>query len=162
LVCTWGRSFVLLHIQPASLQAPNKAVILSEALRRCIAKQRALWRGVEGPRGCLSYPCARSFSPSKPHLADTPRSFPWTEDIKWRSCTRSSWLKSLEPHRQDTHSRGPSTPRHKVLRYAIHLPSASLRMTALFGACKLAGWIRESTKDRKSHKALRMTILWEF
>jgi hypothetical protein len=47
--------------------------------------------------------------------------------------------------------RGPSTPRHKVLCYAIDLRSASLRMTTL-----LVGY-GGSTKDLKSH---RMTILW--
>jgi hypothetical protein len=60
--------------------------------------------------------------------------FPWTEDKKCRSCTRASWLKSLEPHRQDKHPRGPSTPRHKAPCYAIDLRSASLRMT-LYTLC---------------------------
>jgi hypothetical protein len=83
----------------------------------------------------------RSFSPLKPLLADPPRSLPWAEDKKCRSCTRASWLKSLEPHRQDKHPRGPSTPRYRALCYAIDLRCASLRMTALLGACKIAGWI---------------------
>jgi hypothetical protein len=39
------------------------------------------------------------------------------------------------------HRRGPSTPRHKALCYAIDLRSASLRMTTLLGACNIAGCI---------------------
>jgi putative endonuclease len=44
-------------------------------------KQRALWRGVEGPRGCLSYPCRSDlFNHRSPHRADPPRSFSWAEN----------------------------------------------------------------------------------
>jgi hypothetical protein len=36
-----------------------------------------LWRGVEGPRRCLSYPCCSDFFDHRsPHRADPPRSFP--------------------------------------------------------------------------------------
>jgi hypothetical protein len=40
-----------------------------------------LWRGVEGPRGCLSYPCrSELFNHRSPNRADPSRSFPWAEN----------------------------------------------------------------------------------
>ncbi len=38
-----------------------------------------------------------------------------------RFCSGLRWLKSSEQHGQDKHRRGPSTPRHKILHYAIDL-----------------------------------------
>jgi hypothetical protein len=45
-----------------------------------IARHDAWWRGVEGPRRCLSYPCfSELFNHRSPHRADPPRSFPGAE-----------------------------------------------------------------------------------
>jgi hypothetical protein len=39
-----------------------------------------LWRGVEGPRRCYLTDAVRSFSPTEPHRAGPPRSFPGAEN----------------------------------------------------------------------------------
>jgi hypothetical protein len=59
--CSASFLFCVLHVQPVVFQAPNKIVILSEALRR-YRRQRTLWRGVEGPRRCLLAGALRSSS----------------------------------------------------------------------------------------------------
>src|SRR5580704_13587075 len=59
------------------------------------------------------------------------------------------------------HRRGPSTPRHKALCYAIDLRSASLRMTTLFGGLQCS-WLdmQEHEKFKKS-QPFRMTgLVW--
>jgi hypothetical protein len=98
----------------SSFQAPHKTVILSGARHRSIANRGLRSAESKDLGGAQFTHAARSFSPPKPHLADPPRSFPWTEDKKCRSCTRASGLKSLEPHRQDKHHRGPSESKSPV------------------------------------------------
>jgi hypothetical protein len=55
--------FVLLHVQPAALQAPKQSRHPERSASRIYRKQRALWRGVEGPRRCLLADALGAFRP---------------------------------------------------------------------------------------------------
>jgi hypothetical protein len=129
-------------------QPSHKTVILSEAPHRLSPDRGFIARSRRTSTVLILLMLFEAFSSTKPenrifrqyapldghgyifslHCNHRPRERPWQVPPRyplWR-------LKSSESHGENKHPRGPSTPRDQVLRPAINLRGAALRMTVLW------------------------------
>jgi hypothetical protein len=90
--CDFLDLFVLLHIQPAALQAPRQSRHPERSASRIYRKQRALWRGVEEPvpsvaegtPAMLLCRCSWEFSARKLHRKIKKSQTPDRSGVEWR------------------------------------------------------------------------------
>jgi hypothetical protein len=110
-------------VLPQNRHAERSAPPIDRVIQR-------LWRGVEGPRRCLSNPCCSELFNHRARTGRAPLRFTlgprtknWLASCYVRRLHLHSrqpdpvvglrWSKSFEQRGLDKHRRGPSTPRHK-------------------------------------------------